>query len=144
MIPWVRDDGGDDAIPREEFTAAPADDPEPRNFSIFKTDVNAHGPTEGCRGCRGLLRGYRDKHSSECRDRFGQIFQNDPEKKNRLDEANERKARAVVREAEEQWTQQGLGAGRMRSGDAAGASSRTGGGGGHAVATAGETRCTPN
>ena len=43
----------------------------PRSFNIRKTDLEEHGYTKGCLGCRAVLRGgTRQGHNMECRKRF--------------------------------------------------------------------------
>ena len=43
----------------------------PREFYIKKRDVEAHGHTKGCPGCRTMFQGgTRQAHTAECRERF--------------------------------------------------------------------------
>jgi len=43
----------------------------PRSFNIRKTDLEVHGYTAGCLGCKAVLRGgSRQGHSAACRKRL--------------------------------------------------------------------------
>ena len=83
------------------------EEPEVRPNYIFKRDVEEHGPTEGCPGCRALLNPnskYRAKHTQECRDRMEQAMTQSNEGASRVIRAHERnnsaKARAEEKEKE--------------------------------------------
>ena len=75
---------------------------EVRAAYIYKEDINKHGPTPGCAGCRAVTAGskYRAKHNIECRKRFEEIISQDEEGKKRLAAANERKLEAISRKCE--------------------------------------------
>lgn len=48
----------------------------PRNVAISKADLEAHGYTLGCGGCKAILKGTsRQGHSQGCRSRFNEVFQ---------------------------------------------------------------------
>ena len=52
--------------PAEKAVYVPAQDPEvdPRKAKVQKTDVDEHGPTEKCLGCRAHVTGkYRARHT---------------------------------------------------------------------------------
>ena len=50
--------------------------PAPKEFYIKKRDVEAHGVTKGCAGCRIMFAGgTRQNNSAECRERFRQLLQ---------------------------------------------------------------------
>ena len=119
MSPYVKPDMLEEDIAREQFVPSREQGPEPRNFSIFKSDVQRNGPTDGCPGCRGLLRGYRDAHSTACRQRFMEIFSNDPRRRSQMEKAEARKVQAAVRESERQWRREGKDPKAMQRAEAA-------------------------
>ena len=50
----------------------------PREFYIKKRDVELHGHTKGCPGCRTLFQGgTRQAHSAECRERFRNLMKDE-------------------------------------------------------------------
>ena len=50
-------------------------EPMPRNVAISKADLEAHGYTVGCLGCKAILKGTsRQGHSQTCRSRFNEVF----------------------------------------------------------------------
>ena len=58
----------------------------PREFYIKKKDVEAHGHTRGCPGCRTMFQGgTRQAHTAECRERFRGLMR-DEEKVKRTQE----------------------------------------------------------
>ena len=60
--------------------------PAPKEFYIKKRDIEAHGHTRGCAGCRTMFQGgTRQSHSAECRERFRELLK-DEEKVKRTEE----------------------------------------------------------
>ena len=54
----------------------------PRRMFIQKSDLEQHGYTAGCPGCRSLLSGrVRQMHSADCRRRFELILKDEPKAK---------------------------------------------------------------
>ena len=50
----------------------------PRDFYIKKKDVETHGHTKGCPGCRTMfLGGTRQAHTAECRERFRMLMKDE-------------------------------------------------------------------
>ena len=75
-------------------------EPAPKEFYIKKRDVEAHGVTPGCAGCRTMfLGGTRQNHSAECRERFRALLQGE-ERVQRM-EAKKRDYAEKAAEAEE-------------------------------------------
>ena len=120
MHPYAKPDMLEEGIAREQFVPSREPGPEPRNFSIFKSDVQQDGHTEGCPGCRGLLKGYRDAHSASCRQRFLDTFSRDPRRQSQMDRAEARNVQATVRESERQWRREGKDPKAMQTAEAAG------------------------
>ena len=53
-------------------------EPAPKEFYIKKRDVEAHGHTKGCPGCRTMFQGgTRQNHSAECRERFRALLKDE-------------------------------------------------------------------
>ena len=80
------------------------EEPEIRVAYIYKKDVEKHGPTPGCPGCRAALNpagSFRAKHTPECRKRFEEEWKKTEEGKKRVERAEERMDRAVTRKFEE-------------------------------------------
>ena len=70
----------------------------PREFMIMKKDLIEHGYTEGCPGCKAMLRGAeRQKHSDACRKRLGTEMKDEP----RVKEANKRELEFITEIFEE-------------------------------------------
>ena len=58
----------------------------PREFYIKKRDLEAHGHTRGCPGCKTMIQGgTRQAHTAECRERFRKLMR-DEEKVRRTQE----------------------------------------------------------
>ena len=79
-------------------------EPEVRPTYIYKKDVEEHGPTEGCPGCRAAMNpasSFRAKHTPECRERFEEIMMKTEEGKRRVSKAEERMTRAVSKKFED-------------------------------------------
>ena len=73
---------------------------EPRRAKVQKTDVDEHGPTEKCPGCRAHTTGkYRAKHTDECRKRFETILSESVRGKRRFEAAAERRLNAITKKA---------------------------------------------
>ena len=69
----------------------------PHRFSIRISDVNQHGPTVGCAGCRTLLTGKtRQMHNPECRKRFEEILKGSDRVKASVKRENEFYERVVI------------------------------------------------
>ena len=66
-----KDTGEDSRV--EYMPRAVTEEPEVRANYIYKKDVEEHGASPGCPGCRALLNPnsrYRAKHTEECKDRM--------------------------------------------------------------------------
>ena len=51
---------------------------QPHRFSIRLQDIQEHGQTSGCQGCKSVLRGTtRQSHKPECRTRFETLMKED-------------------------------------------------------------------
>ena len=81
------------------FTPQEQPEVQVRAFRILKADVEAHGSTPGCAGCRAIRAGgtYKSNHTPECRMRFEEILRNTPSGMERLAKADDRIAREIVR-----------------------------------------------
>ena len=61
-------------------------EPAPKEFYIKKRDVEAHGHTKGCAGCRAMFQGGTwQNHSAECRERFRGLLK-DEDRVKRMEE----------------------------------------------------------
>jgi len=70
----------------------------PRKFMIFKKDLDEHGYSEGCPGCKAILRGAaRQVHSDACRKRLLSEMKDEP----RVKEASKREFEFVTEVVEE-------------------------------------------
>ena len=88
--------------PAEKVVYVPMQEPEvePRRAKVQKTDVDEHGPTEKCPGCRAHTTGkYRAKHTDECRKRFETILSESVRGKRRFEAAAERRLNAITKKA---------------------------------------------
>ena len=76
----------------------------PKEFFIQRKDLEQHGQTKGCAGCRTMIDGgNRQAHSSECRERFRRLMQGDEKvqrTQERRDEYEERIAETELRRQE--------------------------------------------
>jgi hypothetical protein len=84
------------------FAQAPEEaEPEVRVAKIYKEDVEEHGPTPKCPGCRALKNGskYRAKHSDECRTRFEALLSETDAGKKRFEAARERRLEGITKKA---------------------------------------------
>ena len=80
------------------------EEPEVRANYIFKRDVEKHGATAGCPGCRALANPnskFRAKHSPECRRRMEEALKQTEEGAKRVQRADERITNALVKKSEE-------------------------------------------
>ncbi len=78
-------------------------EPEVRVAFIYKSDVDEHGPTPRCPGCRAAAAGgkCRARHTDECRKRFEEILTQTEKGKKRFESATERRLDAITRKAME-------------------------------------------
>ena len=87
----------DEEIKAPRFEPRKADElPEVRVFHIYKRDVEEHGATPGCAGCRAITNPgnkYRARHTPECRARFEGLLQQTEEGARRIGRASEREER---------------------------------------------------
>ena len=94
--------------PAEKVAYVPAQDAEvdPRKAKVQTTDVDEHGPTEKCPGCRAHVNGkYRSKHTDECRQRFERILSQTAKGRQRFEAATERRLNAITKKAMEMQDQ---------------------------------------
>ena len=69
----------------------PDEGPKVRRFQIRREDVEKHGSTEGCPGCRALIHAqWRAPHTAECRARFEKAMAEDPATASRIRRDRER------------------------------------------------------
>ena len=75
--------------------------PQVRGFKILKTDIEEHGVSENCPGCRAIARGasYKAAHTALCRARFEARLMESEEGKARLSRADDRLNHELVRRA---------------------------------------------
>jgi hypothetical protein len=98
-VPWNKGDGdleadGDfpegaaEEVPRASEARGSDDPPRtvvvntrevaPKEFYIKKRDLEAHGHTRGCPGCKTLIQGGpRQNHTAECRERIRSLMKDD-------------------------------------------------------------------
>ena len=101
----------------------PEAEPAVRTAAITKQDLDSHGGTDRCPGCRALKSGkYRAKHTDACRKRFAEL-QDDPALQKRFAAAHERKMDAITRKAMEAEGEQPQAAAPATSPSAGGAAS---------------------
>ena len=80
------------------FVPMPEPDPDIRAAHITKDDLETHGGTERCPGCRALATGrYRAKHTAECRKRFEPLLTQTDSGKRRVEAAHNRKMDAITK-----------------------------------------------
>ena len=88
----------------EKVTFAPAKpaDPEVRVAYIYKGDIEKHGATPKCAGCKAAMSGskYRARHSEDCRKRMEDLISKDPDGKQRFDAATQRKLDGISKVAQ--------------------------------------------
>ena len=92
-------DGSTVRKPPEFVAQLEEEAPQTRTWAILKTDVTTHGPSPGCPGCRAIAKGasYKNPHTKECRLRFEAILSQSEEGRARMDRADERQAREILR-----------------------------------------------
>ena len=92
---------GSEEEARAPTTFAPQPEPEVavRSWKILKTDIDKHGPSPNCPGCRAITRQahYKAGHTAECRLRFEKLLTESDEGKKRLDRADDRIAHEILR-----------------------------------------------
>ena len=96
-----KDTGEDRKV--EYMPRSVVEEPEVRVNYIFKRDVEEHGPTEGCPGCRALLNPnskYRARHTPECRERMDAAMKQSHDGAMRVMRAAERQSLAKERSEE--------------------------------------------
>ena len=130
----------EDANPdKSVFMPAPIVEQQVRAAYIYAKDVQEHGATDGCPGCRAVTRSarYRATHSAACRQRFEQIFAGTDEGKKRVELARDRMTQAIVDKSEQITAEQNPEASRAKRAreQPAAASGSTGSGGGENVTT---------
>ena len=99
---FASDTARDEAFARQPMPEAPMI----RNWKTFKTDVERHGPTDGCPGCRAATLGLRQApHTPDCRTRMQVLIAETEEGQARLGRAAERATRYTEDEAAERHRQ---------------------------------------
>ena len=82
-----------EADPEEptQFRPTPEPEQEVRPVYIYKSDIEKHGPSAGCPGCRAIVSGgrFRAKHNSECRKRLEAEIGRSEEGGKRIQKADE-------------------------------------------------------
>ena len=75
------------------------DDTEPHAAKIIQRDVETHGGSERCPGCRAAKNGAksRAKHTHECRQRFERLLQVDIRGRRRFARAAERRRTGITK-----------------------------------------------
>ena len=89
----------EDAKPDERvFMPVPEVEQQVRAAYIYKDDIELHGPTPKCAGCRATLTGkYRAPHTQECRDRFEALLKATESGRRRVARASQRMTEATVK-----------------------------------------------
>ena len=84
-----------------EFVQVPMPEVEVRAAYIYRGDLETHGATPGCPGCRALLDNnrFRAKHTAECRIRLEELISQSEAGKARLERASSRMTHAIVAES---------------------------------------------
>ena len=94
--------------PAEQQPDVPPPPPDggyiPRGLLIKREYLEKYGYTQGCRKCRGILRGdesaTRMSHTVVCRNRIIEAMKGDPELKERVERADERQQEWIARQVE--------------------------------------------
>ena len=82
-----------DKIQTDNAEQVQPDPTAPRSFLIMREDLNKHGFTSGCAGCRATMRGAaRQAHSIKCLDRLAREMKGD----NKVKKAKEKEAEFIV------------------------------------------------
>ena len=90
----------DESSEKAVFTPMPEVDIEPRRAKIQKVDVEEHGPSERCPGCRAVQLGKpKAPHTDNCRKRFESILSQSEKGKKRFDAATQRRLDAITKKA---------------------------------------------
>ena len=75
-------------------------DGDPRKAKVHTIDVDEHGPTEQCPGCRAPVNGkYRRFHTDKCRRRFKRNMLQAEKRRRRFEAATERRLNAATKKA---------------------------------------------
>ena len=76
--------------------------PVPRNVRILKEDVDRHGATPNCPGCRAIVanKPWRAAHSGACRQRMEKLLADDEDTGGRVERAAERITHHIVDHSE--------------------------------------------
>ncbi len=88
------------------FMPPPETEPDVRAAYIYKSDVDKHGATPGCPGCKAAAQGakYRARHNDGCRKRFEEAMSQEPDGKKRFEAARKRKLDGVSKICQEKET----------------------------------------
>ena len=71
----------------------------PREFYIKKRDLDEHGHTRGCPGCRTMIQGgTRQAHTAECRERFRELMKDDEKVRRTQEKRKDYEDRMVEKE----------------------------------------------
>jgi hypothetical protein len=91
--------GNPEKIPTEYAEQPVPEPPTSRTWRILKQDIDTHGPSPQCPGCRATVRGSAHKmpHTKECRQRFEGILAGTEEGRRRMERADERLAHDILR-----------------------------------------------
>ena len=77
----------------------------PKRFAITIEDIQEHGATDKCRGCKSALTGgHRQPHTSECRNRFEAVLDGDEKVQTSEQRANEFYAKVVQADEDKRET----------------------------------------
>ena len=82
----------------ESFVPQPPVEGRVRTWKIYKHDIEEHGATEGCAGCRAVMRGatYKAGHTAACRLRMQDLIMSDDAGRARVERAHERRGDALA------------------------------------------------
>ena len=84
------------------YVPMPAAEAEPRQAKVQAADIDAHGPSEKCPGCRAYKGGkYGAKHTNECRKRFESLLAESVRGRRRFEAAREKQLDGISRKAME-------------------------------------------
>ena len=104
MVAFSKHKDDQDVKKMEYMPVVNREDPDVRVNYIFKKDVEKHGATEGCPGCRALMNPnskFRAKHTSACRQRMEEALKETEEGAQRVKRAEDRMNNAVAKKFEE-------------------------------------------
>ena len=93
-----------DAQPATFVPQPPPAIPNVRSWRIMKSDIIEHGPTEGCPGCKAIVRGslIRAGHTDQCRQRIYDLIHDEEYGRARIERAAARAAGAADQSAPRQ------------------------------------------